>query len=170
MKIYKIITDMFVKIVSVLLMLLIAGLVGLILYELLIRNLFNKSFRATTELCGFMFMWMAFLGIIYLYDQDRLLRFEMFYARSKEPVTEVLWFVNKVVSLILGVTMVAACVGMYPVTSTTYFSTMQFLSMFWHFLPMGIAGGYIVVKTIYQLIEKITAIVHTKVEGQVKEL
>ncbi|WP_271824289.1 hypothetical protein [Enterocloster clostridioformis] len=32
---------------------------------------------------------------------------------------------------------------------------MQFLSKAWHFLPMAIAGGFIAVKTIYQLLERI---------------
>lgn len=170
MKNYKKLTDIFVKFVSMLLMLLVAGIVGLILYELALRNIFNKSFHATTELSGFMFMWMAFLGIVYLYDQDRLMRFEMFYIKSKEPITSVFWFINKIFSLILGATMVATCVKMYPITSTTYFSAMQFLSKFWHFLPMAIAGGFIVVKTIYQLIEKITSMPHAEIEGQVSEL
>ena len=39
MKIYKQITDIFVKIVSVILMCLIASLVGVMLYELSLRNM-----------------------------------------------------------------------------------------------------------------------------------
>ena len=63
MKVYKQITDIFVKIVSAALMVLVAGIVGIMLYELCLRNFFNKSFRSSTELCGFLFMWMAFLGV-----------------------------------------------------------------------------------------------------------
>ena len=64
MKVYKQITDIFVKIVSAALMVLVAGIVGIMLYELCLRNFFNKSFRSSTELCGFLFMWMAFLGVV----------------------------------------------------------------------------------------------------------
>lgn len=81
MNIYKKITDIFVKIVSAVLMLLVAGIVGIMLYELCLRNFLNKSFRASTEACGFLFMWMAFLGIIVLYDKDRLITLDMLYVR-----------------------------------------------------------------------------------------
>ncbi len=51
--------------------------------------------------------------------------------------------------------MIVAYAGMYKINSTSHFSTMQFLSKAWHFLPMAIAGGFIAVKTIYQLLERI---------------
>lgn len=156
MRLYKKITDVFVKIVSALLILLIAGIVTMMLTELCARNFFNKSFRFSTELCGFLFMWMAFLGVIILYDQNRLITLDMIYVRVPEKVQNVFWFVNKIFSIGLGVIMIAAYCGMYKINSTSYFSTMQFLSKAWHFLPMAIAGGYIVVKSVYQLIERIT--------------
>lgn len=156
MSLYKKITDIFVKIVSVILMLLVAGIVGMMLTELCCRNFLNKSFRFSTELCGFMFMWMAFLGVIVLYDQDRLIVLDMLYVRAAESLRKVFWFINKIVSIGLGVIMIVAYCGMYKINSTSYFSTMQFLSKAWHFLPMAIAGGFIIVKTIYQLLEQIT--------------
>lgn len=51
--------------------------------------------------------------------------------------------------------MIVAYKGMYKINSTSYFSTMQFLSKAWHFLPMAIAGGFIVVKTVYQVLDRI---------------
>jgi TRAP-type C4-dicarboxylate transport system permease small subunit len=155
MKVYKKITDTFVKIVSVILMLLVAGLVIMMLTELCARNFFNKSFRFSTELCGFMFMWMAFLGVVVLYDKDRLITLDMIYVRVPFKIQNIFWFINKIFSIGLGVIMIVAYCGMYKINSTSYFSTMQFLSKAWHFLPMAIAGGYIVVKTIYQLLERI---------------
>ena len=155
MNIYKKITDIFVKIVSAVLMLLVAGIVGIMLYELCLRNFLNKSFRASTEACGFLFMWMAFLGIIVLYDKDRLITLDMLYVRAPRNVQNIFWFINKIFSLGLGRVMIAAYAGMYKINSTSHFSTMQFLSKAWHFLPMAIAGGFIAVKTIYQLLERI---------------
>ena len=153
MNIYKKITDIFVKIVSAVLMLLVAGIVGIMLYELCLRNFLNKSFRASTEACGFLFMWMAFLGIIVLYDKDRLITLDMLYVRAPRNVQNIFWFINKIFSL--GLVMIVAYAGMYKINSTSHFSTMQFLSKAWHFLPMAIAGGFIAVKTIYQLLERI---------------
>ena len=155
MKIYKQITDIFVKIVSVILMCLIASLVGVMLYELSLRNFLNKSFRASTELCGFLFMWMAFLGVIVLYDQDRLITLDMLYVRATPKVQTTFWMINKIFSLGLGIIMIVAYQGMYKINSTSYFSTMQFVSKAWHFLPMAIAGGFIVVKTVYQVLDRI---------------
>lgn len=117
MNIYKKITDIFVRIVSAVLMLLVAGIVGIMLYELCLRNFLNKSFRASTEACGFLFMWMAFLGIIVLYDKDRLITLDMLYVRALRNVQNIFWFINKIFSLGLG--------------------------------------GFIAVKTIYQLLERI---------------
>lgn len=156
MSLYKKITDVFVKLVSAVLMLLIAGIVAMMLTELCSRNFLNKSFRFSTELCGFMFMWMAFLGVIVLYDQDRLIVLDMLYVRAPEKLRRIFWYVNKVVSLCLGAIMIVAYCGMYKINSTSYFSTMHFLSKAWHFLPMAIAGGFMIVKTIYQLIDDIT--------------
>ena len=136
MKIYKQITDIFVKIVSVILMCLIASLVGVMLYELSLRNFLNKTFRASTELCGFLFMWML-------------------YVRATPKVQTTFWMINKIFSLGLGIIMIVAYQGMYKINSTSYFSTMQFVSKAWHFLPMAIAGGFIVVKTVYQLMDRI---------------
>ena len=121
MKIYKQITDIFVKIVSVILMCLIASLVGVMLYELSLRNFLNKSFRASTELCGFLFMWMAFLGVIVLYDQDRLITLDMLYVRATPKVQTTFWMINKIFSLGLGIIMIVAYQGMYKSTAPATF-------------------------------------------------
>ena len=98
MKVYNQITDIFVKIVSAALMVLVAGIVGIMLYELCLRNFFNKSFRSSTELCGFLFMWMAFLGVVVLYDKDRLITLDMLYVRANPKVQTTFWFINNLYS------------------------------------------------------------------------
>lgn len=155
MKSFRKLLDIIVKIVSAALMLLVAGIVAMMLSELIARNLFNKSFRFSTELCGFMFMWMAFLGVIVLYDRNGLISLDILYRNVPEKIQTVFWYIRKVFSIILGVTMVIAYCGMYKINSTSYFSTMQFLSKAWHFLPMALAGGFIVLDSIYQLMDQI---------------
>mgnify|MGYP003378305575 FL=1 len=51
--------------------------------------------------------------------------------------------------------MLVAYCGMYKINSTSYFSTMQFISKAWHFLPMALAGGFIVLDSIYQVLDQI---------------
>ncbi|MCR4706863.1 MAG: TRAP transporter small permease [Clostridiales bacterium] len=155
MQTYKKITDAFIRVVEIIETLLIAAIVGVMLYEMILRNGFNKSFRASTELCGFLFMWMAFLGVIILYDRDRLITLDMIYVRVPESFRQAFWFIGKAAAMLLGVVMIIAYVGMYPINKTSYFSTMQWLSKAWHFLPMAIAGGFIVVKTVWQVLDRV---------------
>ena len=66
MNIYKKILDGFIRLVCVLLIGSVLGIVAIMLNELIIRNIFNKSFRGMTELAGLLFLWMAFLGVAVL--------------------------------------------------------------------------------------------------------
>ena len=156
MKTVKKILNGFIRVVEVLEILLIAGIVGVMLYELLLRNLFNRSFRASTELCGFLFMWMAFLGIDVLYAQDRLITLDMIYTRVPPAVQKVFWIAGRVAAAGLGVIMVLSYRGLYPVISTSRFSTMQFITKAWHFLPMAITGCFFVVKSVVDIIDLAT--------------
>lgn len=155
MKTFRKLLDIIVKIVSAALMLLVAGIVVMMLTELIARNFFNKSFRFSTELCGFLFMWMAFLGVIVLYDNDGLISLDIFYRSVPENVQTVFWYIAKLFSILLGAIMVVAYCGMYKINSTSFFSTMQFISKAWHFLPMALAGGFLVLDSIYQLLDQI---------------
>lgn len=156
MKIFKYILDGIVKIVSGLLMCLVTGIVLLILHELIIRNFFDRSFKAMTELAGFMFLWMAFLGIIVLYEREALIGLTFFSDRVSSSLKTVFWYVYKLVTLVLGITMVIAFENLYPYISTDYFSSMPTLAKTWEYLPVAIAGGYLAVKSVYDLLEKIT--------------
>ena len=89
------------------------------------------------------------------YDQDSLITLDMLYVRATPKVQTIFWMINKIFSLGLGIIMIVAYQGMYKINSTSYFSTMQFVSKAWDFLPMAIAGGFIVVKTAYQLMDRI---------------
>ena len=155
MVVMKKILDGFVKAVSVILMGLISGIVLLMLNELFLRNILGKSFRGMTELAGFMFLWMAFLGVIVLYDQNRLISLDMFYVRTKGTLREVLWFIHRLIALSLGVIMIIAFAGLYPYVSTEFFSSMPTFAKAWQYLPMAVAGGYLTCKSIYVMVERI---------------
>ena len=156
MKVYKAVLDGISKAVSVLLMILVAAIVVMMLTELCARNFFNFSFRFSTELCGFMFMWMAFLGVIVLYHRNSLITLDIVYRHASRQVRVVFWTIGKIAALGLGGVMIAAYCGLYEFSSTSYFSTMQFLSKAWHFLPMALAGGFMILESIYQLLDQFT--------------
>lgn len=156
MKVYKTILDGIAKVVSALLIILVSGIVLMMLSELIARNFFNYSFRFSTELCGFMFMWMAFLGVIVLYHKNSLITLDILYRKVPPACRLVFWVVGRIAAIGLGAIMIAAYCGMYQFNSTSYFSTMQFLSKAWHFLPMAIAGGFLVLESVYQLLDQFT--------------
>ncbi|NCC46986.1 MAG: TRAP transporter small permease [Bacteroidia bacterium] len=146
--------DYFVRMVSVALMCLIAGIVLLMLNELFLRNILGKSFRGMTELAGFMFLWMAFLGVIVLYDQNRMISLDMLFIRTKGPLKTALYCIQKVVAGILGLIMIVAFFGLYPYVSTEYFSSMPTFAKVWQYLPMAITGAFLCLKSLYDLIMK----------------
>lgn len=158
MKLVKKLLDAFVSCVSVVLMCLVAGIVLLMLNELFLRNILNKSFRGMTELAGFMFLWMAFLGIIVLDHQGRLITLDIFYLRTKGKLRDGLWFMHKIAAVCLGISMVAAFIGLYPFVSTEFFSSMPKFAKAWQYLPMAIAGAFLAIKGIFDIIERILTI------------
>ena len=154
MQLVKKLLDLFVRLVSVLLMCLVAGIVLLMLNELVLRNILGKSFRGMTEMAGFMFLWMAFLGVIVLYDKQRMISLDMFYVRTKGTLKIVLWVIHKMVAAALGTIMVIAFFGLYPYVSTEYYSSMPKFAKLWQYVPMAITGSFLCIKSIYELVEK----------------
>ena len=154
MNIYKKILDGFIKIVRVLLIVSVLGIVALMLNELVIRNVLNKSFRGMTELAGLLFLWMAFLGITVLYDKEELISIDMIYSRTQGKLRTVFWFVRHAVTLGLGIVMIVSFCGLYPFVVTEYYSSMPNLSKMWQFLPLAVSGGFFVLKAVYTIIEK----------------
>lgn len=154
MNIYKKILDGFIRLVCVLLIGSVLGIVAIMLNELIIRNIFNKSFRGMTELAVLLFLWMAFLGVAVLYDRDDLISIDMIYARTKGKVRTVFWYVRHAVTLGLGVVMIVSFCGLYPFVVTEYYSSMPKFSKMWQFLPLAVSGGFFVLKAVYNIIER----------------
>ena len=156
MKTCKRITVGIAKAAEVIVMLAITGLVAAIVIELIRRNFFNQSFAGNIQLCGILFLWMAFIGLIPLYCNDGLMRLDFLLARAKGPVYEVLYFVNKACSLMLGIVMVVAFFYQYPYVSTRTYQTFRVKIPYTvQYVPMMIAGIYIAVKTVEQIVERV---------------
>lgn len=95
------------------------------------------------QLCGILFLWMAFIGLIPLYRDSGLMRLDFLVARTKGPVYEVLYFANKLFSLLLGVVMVVAFAAQYPYVSTRTYSTFPIPVPYTvQYFPMCLAGAY----------------------------
>ena len=169
MKAARKVSDIISKISEIICILMIAGLVLVIVLELINRNIFNSSNRATIEICGIEFLWMAFIGLISLYHNHGLMRLDFVVARAKGFFGEFLYFLNKIVSLTLGVVMVIAFIAQYPYVSTRFYSTFSFkLPYTIQYVPMAIAGAYIALETVRHIIERIIFLVSGKTSEEDK--
>ena len=148
-------------------MISVAALVLVIVVELLRRNLFNKSFRGTIEICGIAFLWMAFIGLIPLYHGGGLMRLDFLVTRAKGGLREALYFVDKAVSLMLGVVMVVAFFAQYPFVSTRFYSTFKTQIPYTvQYVQMALAGCYIAAESLRQAVEHIMELAGKKPERQ----
>ena len=167
MKMIKKISAVISKAAEIICMLMIAGLVVVIVGELINRNLFNSSNRATIEICGIQFLWMAFIGIIPLYHESGLMRLDFLVSRVHGAAGEVLYFINKLFSFGLGVVMVVAFIAQYPYVSTRFYSTFSFpLAYTIQYIPMGIAGIYMALETVIQVLDRILQLAAGRHEKQ----
>ena len=156
MNILKKLSAVISKAAEIICMLMIAGLVVVIVGELVNRNLFNSSNRATIEICGIQFLWMAFTGVIPLYHENGLMRLDFLVSRIHGWAGEALYFINKLFSFGLGVVMVIAFAAQYPYVSTRFYSTFSFpLAYTIQYVPMAIAGAYMAFDTIVQVLDRI---------------
>ena len=156
MNILKKLSAVISKAAEIICMLMIAGLVVVIVGELVNRNLFNSSNRATIEICGIQFLWMAFIGVIPLYHENGLMRLDFLVSRIHGWAGEALYYINKLFSFGLGVVMVIAFAAQYPYVSTRFYSTFSFpLAYTIQYVPMAIAGAYMAFDTIVQVLDRI---------------
>ncbi len=163
MKTIKKISAFISKAAEMICILMIAGLVVVIIMELINRNILDSSNRATIEICGIEFLWMAFIGLIPLYHDSGLMRLDFLVNRAKGVPGEILYFANKLFSLLLGVVMVIAFIAQYPYVSTRFYSTFTFpLAYTIQYVPMCIAGAYIAFETLVQLADHIITLASGK--------
>ncbi len=158
MKLFKTITDWIAKLAEIICMVMIAALVVIIVLELARRNFLNQSYRGTVELCGIAFLWMAFIGLIPLYHDHGLMRLDFLVSRLKGAAGEAVYYINKAFSLMLGIVMVVAFVAQAPYVGTRTYSTFSIPVPYTvQYIPMALAGAYIAVTTVYQVLEHILA-------------
>ena len=154
MNIYKRILDCIVKITEILIMCFIAAIVLLILNEIFIRNVLNKSFRGVTEMAIFFFVWIVFLGFMLLFDRKRLISLDTLYAATRGKAKTALWYFQEIAAVFLGIAMIGAFIGLYPFFQNMYFSALPKFSKIWQHYPLVISGAFIAARGLYDIIER----------------
>lgn len=170
MKIFKKITDILAKIAMIIAMAAVCGMVLVIVAELINRNIFKHSFRPTIEIVGICFLWMAFMGLIPLYNESGLMRLDFLITRTHGVLYEILYLITKIFCLMLGVIMIIAYNAQYPFVSTRYYSTFAFkLPYSVQYFPMALAGGFMALKAVQELIDWVIHVVRIiKKEDELK--
>ena len=154
MAVFKRILDGIVKISEILLMCSMAAIVLLMVNEIVIRNLFNKSFRGVTEMASFFFIWVVFLGFMVLFNRKRLISLDTLYMATKGKVKTFLWYFHQTVTVFLGIAMIIAFIGLYPFYVNLYFSGLPKFSKIWQHFPLVISGAFIAAKGLCNIIER----------------
>lgn len=166
MKVFRKITDVIAKVCEVICMIMIAALVLLIVVELIRRNFFNQSYRGTIELCGICFLWMAFIGLVPLYHDSGLMRLDFLVSKARGPVEVLIYFANKLFSLMLGVIMVIAFKDQVPFVGTRTYSTFALKVPYTiQYVPMAIAGAYIAIVSVQHILERALALTGKRPEN-----
>ena len=157
MKVLTKITDTISKVAEWIIMAMILGLVGLIVTELCRRNFLNQSWLPTTELCGILFLWMAFIGIIPLYNKSGLIRLDFLVTRLHGIAAEIVWYITDLIGLGLGVVMIMAFNAQYRFVASRTYATMPNVHYTIQYIPMAIAGVFIALKSFEMLVGHIAA-------------
>lgn len=166
MKVFRKITDVIAKVCEVICMIMIAALVLLIVVELVRRNFFNQSYRGTIELCGICFLWMAFIGLVPLYHDSGLMRLDFLVSKARGPVEVLIYFANKLFSLMLGVIMIIAFKDQVPFVGTRTYSTFALKVPYTiQYVPMAIAGAYMALVSVQHIIERVLSLAGSKQTG-----
>ena len=150
-------TDAISRVAEWISMVMILGMVGLIVAELCRRNFLNQSWLPTTELCGILFLWMAFIGIIPLFNRAGLIRLDFLVTRLHGFWYELVWYVTDLVSLGLGIVMIVAFNAQYRFVASRFYATMPGIPYTIQYVPMAIAGAFIALKSVDQLLSHIIA-------------
>ena len=135
------------KTVSVLMVSTLAFMCLSIAASVFVRNFFGFSFDAIIDVNRILFVWITFLGLVFVNGQERLIRFELLEQRLPPAARRVLHFVQRVAALILYVVMTIAGYQMIPFAEPQTFPTIP-ISLIWLYLPVLVAGSLLVFQTL----------------------
>ncbi len=116
-----------------------------------IRNFFGHSFDTIIDINRIFFVWITFLGLVFINGEERLIRFELLEKRLPGLARTVLHTFQRLAALVLYVVMVIAGIQVIPFAQPQIFPTMP-VSLVWLYLPVVIAGVLLIVQTLATLI------------------
>ena len=111
-----------------------------------VRNFLGISFDAIIDINRILFVWITFLGLVFVNGEEKLIRFEILELKLPPPAQRVLRFVQRVAALVLYGVMTYAGVQMIPFAEPQIFPTIP-LSLVWLYLPVLFTGVLLLIQT-----------------------
>jgi len=116
-----------------------------------IRNFFGHSFDTIIDINRIFFVWITFLGLVFINGEERLIRFELLEKKLPGVARAVLHALQRLAALVLYSVMVIAGIQVLPFAQPQMFPTIP-ISLIWLYLPVVIAGVLLVIQTLASLI------------------
>jgi TRAP-type C4-dicarboxylate transport system permease small subunit len=116
-----------------------------------IRNFFGHSFDTIIDINRIFFVWITFLGLVFINGEERLIRFELLENKLPKIARAVLHAIQRLAALVLYAVMVVAGIQVIPFAQPQLFPTMP-VSLVWLYLPVVIAGVLLIVQTLATLL------------------
>ena len=120
-----------------------------------IRNFFGHSFDTIIDINRIFFVWITFLGLVFINGEEKLIRFELLEKKLPGVARAVLLIVQRLAALGLYAVMIIAGIQVLPFAQPQVFPTMP-VSLVWLYLPVVVAAILLVIQTLASLILGIT--------------
>ncbi len=111
-----------------------------------VRNFFGISFDAIIDINRILFVWLTFLGLVFVNGEEKLIRFEILELKLPPAAQKALRFVQRVAALVLYGVMAYAGMQVIPFAEPQVFPTIP-LSLAWLYLPVLFTGVLLLIQT-----------------------
>ena len=139
------------RLVSFSMMLSVGAMAVLIILSVLVRNLLGFSFQWIVDVNRLIFIWMCFMGLVYINDKDQLIRFDIIDKHFSKGLHKFFTIMRHFMSLILFGIMVKAGIDVSKFARAQDFSTIP-VSTCWLYLAVVTAGILLLFQTVVKII------------------
>ncbi|MCF7933908.1 MAG: TRAP transporter small permease [Spirochaetia bacterium] len=137
--------------VSIVMCLSVAIMASLIILSVCVRNILGFSFQWIVDVNRLIFIWMAFLGIVYVNEKDMMIRFEIVDNALSPALRRIITIVRHLSSLFLFLVMVRAGLLVSNFAKDQVFSTIP-VSTKWLYFAVIAAGILLVYQTTVKIL------------------
>ena len=145
----------FTRTTGILMSLCVAAMAILIITSVIVRNLLGFSFQWIVDVNRLIFIWMCFLGLVYVSDKDVLIRFDILEKRFTLALQKLFTLCRYIASLVLFLIMIKAGLAVSEFAKVQVFSTIP-VSTQWLYIAVVTAGLLLVFQTVVKILLLVT--------------